>query len=293
MENIPIYAAIDIGSNTVQLMLAQVENSQIIAHTTHIITTRLGAVLKDNRLTEQAVTATAAALKQFIAMAESAHAKRIRIIATSAVRDAANQEQLLKALAEITPIPIEILSGEEEAMMSFRGAAINLDFPPGTLVIDVGGSSTELIYQADRDKFCWQSINVGAVRMQQNNWSQAELQQIINRARSGLAPLKADFAVGIGGTITTIAGMIQGLESFQRDAIEGIFISKEQLQALLQELEPLSIEQRRAYSPLLSQRGEIIVEGIIIWITLLNILKLKKFLVCGGGILDGAIADMI
>ncbi len=291
MTIISNYAAIDIGSNTVQLMLAQTQNQRIITSSNHIITTRLGQTDSNKNLSTEAISATAEAVANFCEEAKEADVQKIRIIATSAVRDAGNKQALLKAIAAKTAVPIEILSGEEEALMSYRGARASLNFPLGTPVLDVGGSSTELIYQlSDKEVFCT-SADIGAVRMYTNNWSRDYLQQLI--AESFSTKNNSYFAVGIGGTITAIAGVVLGLFAFERETIEGSSLYLPHLEQLLAEIQPLSLEARHAYSPLLAQRAEIIEPGLLIWLSLMERLNLRKILVCGGGILDGAIVDML
>lgn len=292
MTEISTYAAIDIGSNTVQLMLADVEQGKIIANSNHIITTRLGAVDAQHNLTATTIAATAEAVASFCQMAKQHNCQGLRIIATSAVRDAANKADFLQAIAKITTTKVEILSGTQEALLSFLGAQNSLDFPAGTPVLDVGGSSTELIYQrqADADIFC-KSINLGAVRMYNNNWDVSYIKQLIDSCLPH--DIESELCVGVGGTITAIAGLILGLSEFDRAAIEGRQLSYDNLQNLLSSLQPLSVAERQSFSPLLKQRAEIIVPGLLIWLSLMDSLQIKKILVCGGGILDGTIVDMI
>jgi len=285
-----ILGAIDIGSNTVQLLLAQYEKGKIVSRANHIHTTRLGAMDKDNRIATAAIEATVAAIAEFKRLALAAAAARLRILATSAVRDAANQRELVAAIGQIDP-PVEILNGREEALLSYKGARSLVNFSHETPVLDVGGASTELIYELASGRIETVSVNVGAVRMMQNDWEVKRVYKMLDVALT--ARSNADTAVGIGGNITSIAGAAMGLTRFDRDAIEGTMVDRTQLIGFLQQLLPLTIEERCAFSPLLRERGEIIEQGLHIWLTLMDILKLKKILVCGGGILDGAIADMV
>ena len=284
-------AAIDIGSNTIQLMIANVCNGKISSRSNDIRTTRLGACAKDGRISAAAITASVDAIKKFCDLAEAEGVEKIRFFATSAVRDAANKEELLEAIGQVNCQRVEILSGEEEAMLSYKGARNLLDFPLGTPVLDVGGSSSELIYELADGVIEGKSVNVGAVRMKQNSWDMQEIHRLFSSSFSPRST--ADLAIGIGGTITTVAGVIAGNLKFDRSSIHGVILTRGQLENLLQKLLPLTPEERCAFSPLLNKRGEIIEQGLAIWLTLMDLLNLKKILVCGGGILDGAIADMI
>lgn len=291
MNNSKIYAAIDIGSNSVKLLLSETIDGKITSRTEYIRTTRLGEVDDDTNIKPEAIALTASVISEFDQMAKDNEAKVERILATSAVRDAANKDELLAAIRRVIPQPVEIISGEAEAGLSYKGAKSLTSIPLATPVLDVGGASTELIYELTDGKIEGISVNVGAVRMKNNGWDQRRIRQLLSKQLS--ARSDCDYAVGIGGTITAVAGVIAGLEKFDHKAIEGMVLFQEDLDKLLQELLPLSIEQRCAYSPLLSKRGEIIEQGLEIWIVLMEILSLKKIIVCSGGILDGAIADMI
>jgi len=284
-------AAIDIGSNTVQLLLAENKNGKIISRDNYIRTTRLGVMDKDNHITAAAIDATVLVIGEFKRLAKEANAAKVRILATSAVRDAVNREALITAIGKMIDQPVEILSGEEEALLSYKGARNLLDFPLGTPVLDVGGASSELIYELGDGQIETTSVNVGSVRMKQKDWSARKIYAMFASALSARGA--SDFAIGIGGNITAAAGVIAGLTCFDRDAIEGMNLDRTQLIGLLQQILPLSIEERCALSPLLRKRGEIIEQGLQIWLTLTDILHFNKITVCSGGILDGAIVDMV
>lgn len=286
------YAAIDIGSNTVQMLIAEYDNEdKLVKRENHLITTRLGDCLPNGDLASKAIADTASAIAEFTKYAKDAKVDKIRILATSAARDADNKNDFLAAMKKVTDTQVEIIDGAMEAMLSYKGACASVEVPVGSPVIDSGGSSTELICELENGPIIATSIDIGAVRAKKNGWSVKEIRKIV-RENFSLEGTNGT-AVGVAGTITAIAGVLAGLEKYDRAAIEGMIIKPTQLRELLKTLSVMDIKERCAYSPLLEKRGEIIQQGLEIWIALCNTLHIKKIVVCGGGILDGAISDMI
>lgn len=281
-------AAIDIGSNTVQMLLAQISDGRFISRRNYLATTRLGHG-GDKLLSADAIAETAAIVADFVSQAREA--LRLRIIATSAVRDAQNSAELQSAITALAPQApaMEILSGEAEARLSFLGARVSIDAPPDQPVIDMGGSSTEVIYELG-GRLRAVSVDMGAVRAMSHGWDRQEIKE---RLSGGIRRLNnAAGAVGVGGTITAAAGVLRGLPEYDRAAIEGMALSYADLDKLLHDLLPLTVPQRCAFSPLLTKRGEIMEQGLYIWLSLMEILQTQTITVCGGGILDGAVAEI-
>lgn len=274
-----------------QLLLAEISGSRIACRRNLIHTTRLGEMAEGGLLTPAAIAATAKAVGEFAALAASAGASRLRLIATAAAREAANAQELAEALARVCDQPLEVLGGRDEARLSYQGAKALLDFPAATPVLDVGGASTELIYEPKPGQIKTVSAPVGAVRARRCGWDAARIRKEL--AAYLTEPHQSELAIGIGGTITTAAGIAAGCREFDRDAIEGMLIPRQALRDLLDKLLPLSSAERCAFSPLLARRGEIMVEGLQIWLALADILQWKKIMVCSGGILDGAISVMV
>lgn len=284
-------AAIDIGSNTAQLMLAEISDGHFLSRTNLIRTTRLGSG-SDGVLSEQAIAETAAAVAEYMKLIHDAGVTQVRMVATSAVRDAVNADALREAIRSAAPDapPLIVLSGREEAETSYAGACAsigpNCRFP----VFDLGGSSGELIWR-DSGELCCISCNIGAVRAHKNGWEKEDIYRFVAENY----PI-ADYGrtlIGVGGTITTAAGVLKGLTAFDRDAIEGAVLCRDDLESLLNVLLPLSIQERCSYSPLLERRGEIMEEGLTVWLAIMDTLGFHHVQVTGGGILDGVILQMI
>ena len=286
-----MYAAIDIGSNTVQMLICDAENGLLCDRRNYIATTRLGGGAPDGMLAEDAIERTAATVARFMQDVDEVHARR-RIVATSAVRDAANADELRASIRRAAPTApeLEIISGRREAAMSYLGARCSIDFPAGWPVVDVGGSSTELIYELEGE-VRGVSANVGCVRAAKHGWGREEIKARLNEVLRPLA--ESDGCVGVAGTITTAAGWKLGLDEYRREAIEGVTLSREEMEDMLSRLLALPREERRTLSPLLESRGEIMAEGLWICLSALEIVGVDKLTVCGGGIPDGAVAEMV
>ncbi len=286
-----MFAAIDIGSNTVQMLTARAQGDNLCQRRNYLATTGLGAG-NQGRLLSSAIAETAAIVGEYMDELAVLGVQQVRILATSAVRDALNSGELLAAIASAAPRAprLEIINGEQEARLSYLGARVSLQVPAAWPVADVGGSSTELVYDLG-DTVKAVSANVGALRAKVNGWSRAEIKRRLALSLQRLND--AATLVGVGGTITTAAGLQLGLRAYQREAIEGAVLAYGDLVKLRQELLPLSLPERCARSPLLHKRGHIMEQGLDIWLSLLEILDIQTVKVCGGGILDGAIAEMI
>ena len=286
-----MYAAIDIGSNTVQLLICEVADGRLRNCINDLHTTRLGAMAAPGVLAKPAIQATAEVIAAYMARIRATGVSHCRMLATSAARDAKNSDALKWAIYSLSPDApqMEILSGSEEAALSYRGAAASLDFPPEMPVFDAGGASSELIY-LQQGKILGISADVGAVRAAQNRWERREIKDRLTAAYG--SPRFTPAMVGVGGTITALAGWKLALPSYQRNAIEGETLSRTDMEAMLTQLMPLTPVERSQVSPLLAKRGEIIVEGLWIWLSAMEILHAEQVLVTGGGILDGAVAEM-
>lgn len=187
------YSAIDIGSNTVQMMIAESQGKELTNRRTWLRTTRLGSGAQNDRLTPEAISDTVEAVRDFYQLIRSEGDIPCRILATSAVRDAENKQELITALAKNVPGSpmLEILPGEAEALTSFLGVQSSLSAPKDWPVVDLGGSSTELIY-SQGDKLHCVSGNIGAVRAHARGWDQQQIQsnrpQHLPAAESGGYP---------------------------------------------------------------------------------------------------------
>ncbi len=278
-------AAVDIGSNTVQMLAGFEEHGQIVPVYRYLATTRLGAGGQPNHLSERAMAQTVTALAEIQAMLTAEGVRDIRLLATSAVRDAENQATFLDLVKRTCGLDVLVLSGAEEAQLSYRGAISVLD-GRSALVLDIGGGSTELIRENAADLLAV-SYNIGAVRAQNYGWQRAEIVQQFSQKT--LPTLDKSPLVGVGGTITTAAAIRAGVEQYSRQAVQGRVLSRQWLLQLRDHLAALPVEARCMYSPLLQKRGEIIVEGLTILEVVMERLGVDCITASDAGFLDGAL----
>jgi exopolyphosphatase/guanosine-5'-triphosphate,3'-diphosphate pyrophosphatase len=230
--------------------------------------------------------------------------RRVRATATSAARDAANSAAFFDAAEHALGHRPELLPGEEEAALSFRGATHGLSaIAPGPyLVIDIGGGSTELVLGEHTPEQLI-SVNMGCVRMAERHLqsdppSQAQLEacfadvrQLLPQVRQAVDVARARTVVGLAGTITALAYLEKGLKHYDPAQTHRTWLTREQIEALFLRLASANIEQRRA---MLAEpkRAEVIVGGAAVLVTLMRELDLPALLVSESDILDGLAASL-
>lgn len=287
-------AAIDIGSNSIRLLVGDVQNGKVRVVVQHLRTTRLGKTEKGGNLRPEAVDGTLAALKEFRKILEDyGLEKNPAVAATSAVREAADGEQFRQKVLSELGWNLRILTGAEEAEQSYRGAAAAAGDANGVVaVIDVGGGSTELIFPAADGAVCGRSVPVGAVRLHSGEVSRGDLPQILAPLQQLYRTSRKPFAfVGVGGTITSLAAMKKHLQVYSREEINGVNLTKAELTAYYNELTVLSGEKILKKYPLLKNREDIIADGISIYLALFEMLGFAEITVSDAGILDGLLLE--
>lgn len=278
-------AAIDIGSNTVRLMIGEVVDGRVQVAHQELRTTRLGDTKVGGCLSEQGKAKTIAAMQEFAeVMAGWQVAEPPIVAATSAVREAADGADFAREILASTGWQLRILSGEQEAACSYTGAA-SLG-QADAVVIDVGGGSTEVICRNDEGKIVGKSVRVGAVRLFSGEVAQADLRATLCPLAEVLPKGVHEF-VSVGGTITMLAAMVLGLQEYDREAVSGYRMSVAMLAELLAELSPLSPAERLARYPMMAGREDIIICGLQIYLELADLLGASEFVANDAGLLDG------
>lgn len=279
-------AAIDIGSNTVRLLIGEVQNGRVNAVLQQLFTTRLGDARVGGCLSTEGKAKTIAALKSFAAeLPKWGVAAPPIVAATSAVREAADGEQFKQLVADELGWQLSILSGEQEAACSYAGAASVGQ--AGAVVIDVGGGSTEVICRSEQGVVCSKSVKVGAVRLFKQEVALSELRQTLLPLMQVLPLGGGRQFVSVGGTITMLAAMLLNLEQYSRQAVSGYCMPRATLNSLLAELAPLSPAERLQKYPMLAGREDIIIAGLQIYLELADLLGAEEFIASDAGLLDG------
>ena len=284
-------AAVDLGTNSTRLLVADVEDGRVEELDRETVITRLGeGVDRRRRLLPEPIARVRNCLTDFRRRAEELGAERTLLVATSAVRDAENGEAFLGEIEWSYGFDTELLSGEEEAAMTLRGVSVGRELEPGTLLLDVGGGSTELTLPDFRV-----SLDVGSVRLTErllgrDPLTDDELAACRAAVRSALdehaAGLEVRHAIGVAGTITTIAALELG--GYDRDRVHGYRIAREAAERRLERLAALPLEERRELPGLEPARAPVIVAGVAIVAEVLRFFGLDELEVSEQDILTGA-----
>jgi exopolyphosphatase/guanosine-5'-triphosphate,3'-diphosphate pyrophosphatase len=231
-------AAIDLGTNSTRLLVADVEDGRIADLERDMRVTRLGeGVDERGRLLPVPVARVRNVLSDYRRRLEALGAERTLAIATSAVRDADNGEAFLGEVEWSYGFTTQLLSGHDEAMLMFRGVTSERALTEGTVIVDVGGGSTELVAGGPDGVHWHDSLDVGSVRLTERFLhsdppSSAELDDAVTAVRALLAERVPDeirtrtrSAVGVAGTITSLAALALGLDEYDRERVHGFELS--------------------------------------------------------------------
>jgi exopolyphosphatase / guanosine-5'-triphosphate,3'-diphosphate pyrophosphatase len=282
-------AAIDQGTNTTRLLVADVADGDVDEVLRRSVITRLGeGVDGRRRLLPLPIARVRNVLTEYRRDAERLGAERTLLVATSAVRDAENGEAFLGEIEWSYGFATRLLSGDEEAALTLRGIATGREVDERTLVIDIGGGSTELVVGSDRS-----SADVGSVRitgrfLRSDPPASEELRRAAAAVRAHLPRLQVDHAIGVAGTITSIAALDLGLEVYDRDRVDGYLLSGDGARRQLERLAVLPLEERRRLPALDPERAPVIVGGALILVEVLEQYGLAAVDVSERDILDGA-----
>ena len=301
-----ILAAVDIGTNSVKYLLAQADGEKgatVLKDAVKI--TKLGVGLRKSGLISlPALQRTADAVKEFVADAEKNGADVIRIVGTMALRSASNAGELSDKLRELTGIETEVLSGEEEALLSFSGAVSGFDLSNVNryCTIDTGGGSTELVFAEKGEIVCKASLKTGALLLTEKFFSNDtilrkdienadyELKQIFGSVKP---PFKIDMAVGIGGNVTSMASVYKKMEEYDPDEAHGTVLPEKEVERQIGEYSVKSPEERRKIPGLDPERADIILAGACIIRYAMRFAGCREIVVSDRGLRHGILSSMI
>ena len=265
-------ASIDIGTNTILLLIAEGEEGALKPLLEKETIVRLGEGLqKSGILSEEAMERGSQTLDQYLKECQKMGVQRIFAAGTSALREAKNTGDFLKMVEAKLDLSIEIISGEEEAQLSFLAVARDLEDPEKTiLVVDVGGGSTEFVLGKGNQISHWVSLPVGSVRfteqfllsdpVRQEEWVNME-NEIIKGLGKVPPPQKPFTMVAVGGTATTLASVELGLEHFIYEKLHHFVLGRKALKCQLDLYRSKTIEERRKIPGLFPDRADVILAG--------------------------------
>ncbi len=298
----PRFAAIDIGTNSTKMTVADVSRGAVTSVAERSEITRLGkGVDATHRLSDESMRATLDAINRFVAEARELGATKIRAGGTSAMRDADNGKEFVLEASQIIGSEVEVISGDREAQLSFAGATsdgrvVGNSSDGGLLAFDVGGGSTELIIGKPGRMERFRSLNIGAVRTTErviasDPPSPAETEAAIALIRQDMAAFEAGNVariIGIGGTATTAATMLYP----DANDVQACVVTSEHLDDLLAKLSAMTLDERRTVPGLDPKRADVIIAGILIIREILRRFDKSEFMLSLRGVRFGLLLEM-
>ncbi len=287
----PRFAAVDIGTNSTRLLIADVERHGMADVERIEKVTGLGRdSTRSGRLAPEAIERTVQVLAGYGRRIGSTGVAGARAVATAATRDAVNGEEFLAAARQALGFRPDVISGEEEAELCFLGATTRNGDPGRTLVVDIGGGSTEIV--TDQGGL---SVNIGSIRLTERCLPThpaapehlAAARRFAAEAMGQAVLGQRPEALGTAGTWTTLAAIHQQFDRFDPAHVEGAGLSLTDLEVMVARLGRLTLDQKRAIPGLDPLRAPVILGGAVIAETALRSLGLESITVTGYDILDG------
>lgn len=281
-------AAIDCGTNSIRLLIADVtqrEDGTAWLRDVHreMRVVRLGqGVDATGVLAPEAIVRTRAALVDYANLLRRKGVEAARMVATSATRDAANRDDFFSMTEEVLGVPAEVISGDEEARLSFVGAVADMDPDEGPfLVSDIGGGSTELVLGNGADVEAGRSVDVGCVRLTERclaestkagkapgrseiAYAEQFVKETLAEAFETVPVEKASTWIGVAGTVTTIAAIAEELTEYDSDRVHLARMSLDQVYDVVDRLLRMDHDDRAAIGPMHPGRVDVICGGAIV-----------------------------
>jgi exopolyphosphatase/guanosine-5'-triphosphate,3'-diphosphate pyrophosphatase len=293
-------AAIDCGTNSIRLLIADIDGNNFREIVRDMEIVRLGqGVDQTGQFHPDAIARTLAAVDKFAAEIGKRGVEKIRFCATSATRDATNRHLFVDGVRERLGIELEVISGDEEAALSFAGAIKDLDPSNGPfLVVDIGGGSTEFVFGTATVEAA-RSVNIGCVRMSERHFAsdpatpeqieaaRTDIQAAIAQAAAVVPITKAKTLVAVAGTATTVAAAALELPEYDRYAIHLSRISAQQTHNAATMFATKTREQRISLGYMHPGRVDVIAAGSLVLSEIMKATGATEFVASESDILDG------
>jgi exopolyphosphatase/guanosine-5'-triphosphate,3'-diphosphate pyrophosphatase len=300
-----LLAAIDLGTNTARLLIGSATDGKVTRSRVLRRITRLGGgFTKTSGISREARQRTVAAMKEFAATIELFRPVRLKAVATSAVRDAANGPEFCREVLEQTGIQLEIINGDDEGRMTLSGVISGIDLlPQYLLVFDIGGGSTEYTLSRGDQVLFTSSLPLGVVRLTEGKPTLDAITEKIDRELGHLAVeiraagLEAELAkatlLGTAGTATTLAAISRQLENYDYRLINNYQLPVDEIRSILARLLPLSPKERLEQIVGLEQgREDLIVSGTLLTLRTMELFGLSVLKVSDFGLLEGVLLHL-
>jgi exopolyphosphatase/guanosine-5'-triphosphate,3'-diphosphate pyrophosphatase len=301
-ELVPTFAAIDCGTNAIRLLIAAVDSNKVSDRLREMRTVRLGeGVDATGEFSNMALERTFAACREYAELLMQYEIKELRFVATSASRDVSNRDVFITGVKEILGVEPEVISGDQEAELSYRGALSGLDVKGSVLVADIGGGSTEFVTTLADRSLVSESVNIGCVRMterylQSDPPTQQEVEAATRDIRNQIeliartVPIRTETTfIGLAGSVTTVAAMALGLHEYDADLIHGSALSLEEVDAVTNEMLHMTRAQRAELGFMHPGRVDVIGGGALVLRESMRLLGFTQVVVSEKDLLDGVV----
>ena len=293
-------AAVDCGTNSVRLLVADVDGMTKADVHREMRVVRLGqGVDRTGELAPEALERTRLALDDYAVTCRALGVERTRMVATSATRDARNRSEFSEMVLAALGVAAEVVTGQEEAALSFDGATRDLDPAEGPfLVMDVGGGSTELVLGTG-SVLAASSVDVGCVRLTERHFAddpptpaqvaaaEADIDAALDLVRQDVPVSRTRTAIGLAGSVTTVAALALGLQGYDAGRIHLSRIAAVDIAAVSQRLLTMTRSERASLPVMHPGRVDVIAAGALVLAVLVDRLGLPEVLVSEADILDG------
>jgi exopolyphosphatase/guanosine-5'-triphosphate,3'-diphosphate pyrophosphatase len=302
-------AAVDCGTNSIRLLVAETVRDGggrpvgLVDLDRRMQVVRLGeGVDRTGRLDPAALERTLGALAGYAAVAERLGASEVRMVATSATRDASNAEQFTAGVRAVLGVDPEVVSGQVEAELSYRGATAGVEealAPSPRLVVDIGGGSTEVVLGEGTAVLAARSVDVGCVRMSERHLhddpaapaqvaaARADIEAALDRVEQVVPMRQAASLVGLAGSVTTVAALHLGLPEYDAARIHGSVVPAGEVRRISDMLLALPTAERAALPCMHPGRADVIAAGALVLRLVLDRAGLDAVVVSEHDILDG------
>jgi len=297
-------ASIDLGTNTARLLIGSSKNGRVERHFISRRITRLGGgFTKDRGISQEAAERTISALSDFARSLKEYGVDRVRAVATSAVRDAANRTEFCASVRGATGIELEVIPGDLEGKLTLSGVFSGLDVRSGQLfVFDVGGGSTEYTVSSGEDILFTRSLPLGVVRLTEGKRGVEAITAKVDKELSFLAKelhdaffsegLASSTLIGTAGTATTLAAISLKLADYDYRKVNNHLLPLAEIKSIFHRLLPLTPEERLQVAGLEQGREDLIIAGTILTIRTMELFGISTLKVSDYGLLEGVLLGL-
>jgi exopolyphosphatase/guanosine-5'-triphosphate,3'-diphosphate pyrophosphatase len=299
-------AAFDVGTNSTRLLVGDADGGAIVAeHAREMVITRLGkGVDRTGRFDPAALARTLEVLAGYAGTCRRLGVARRRLVATSATRDAADRQTFLDGVHDLLGVDAEVLTGQAEAATAYRGATATLAEDLPTLVVDIGGGSTELILGDGRHARAMISLDIGCVRLFERHLHhdpptageaaalRADVAAHLAEVAGVLDPAAAGRVVGVAGTVTTVTAIALGLGAYDPRRIHRATVDAAEITAVAEKLAAMTVAERAALPVMATGREDVIAAGALLLDELVRRFAIRRVIASETDILDGILLGL-